>query len=340
MSESMTKGKSIAVARSPLRISLAGGGSDVVSYASRFGSDVVGLAINKYVTVTIHPNQFEGSIKAYWEKAEHAENLEALENSFGKFALMRSGHFGNTQVMVQADAPSGTGLGGSGAFLVSMIHAGRIANNQSVDKGELAEAASSVEIDDLKRMVGKQDHYMASLGGLQHLSFNTNLEADTSSLNMGKNCIDYFNNRLLLFYTGQRRNAGEILKDQASSVKVNNSSTIERIHKIRELVPDMLHAIRCDNPCDIGPILLAHWREKVGLGKKVGNSFIANCEELAMKNGADGFKLLGAGGGGFILISSKPGYQEQLRRVFSEAGLSELPFQYGNSGTMATSLPL
>lgn len=330
----------ISLTKAPMRISLAGGGTDLASYASQFEGSVLGLAIDRYVSVAMYPRSFDDKVYASWEYLESAPSANELNNTFGRAALNRLGISNNVQIATFADAPSGTGLGGSGAFLVALLHSGDRNIRNIADKFQLAEEASAIEMNDLNLSVGKQDHYMASLGGLQLLKFKRDLSVEVITLQPGPKCRNYFSERLLLFFTGQRRVAGEVLSAQSKRLESGDQKTLESLHAIHSLVEPMQAAIRDDNPDLIGPLLDRHWKEKSRLSSKVKVGNIDHLYELALSNGADGGKILGAGGGGFLLLSAREGQEHRLRNAMLQTGIQELKFGCDEHGTTKAVLPV
>lgn len=330
----------VRLARAPLRVSLAGGGTDLASYASRFGGAVLSLAIDRYVSVALYPRSFDGAIFANWEFPEQASLARDFQNAFGRAALERLGIVSNAQIATFSDAPSGTGVGGSGAFLVAFLHAGRYALDPTVDRLRLAEEASAIEMEDLNLCVGKQDHYIAALGGLQLMRFARDLSVDVERVAAGPACRRYFSERLLLFYTNQRRRAHDVLFSQANKTVAGDRGVLSSLDAIGRLVAPMLAAIRADDPEAIGPLLTRHWEGKSQLAPTDSTPFARELFRLAVDAGADGGKLLGAGGGGFLLVSTKEGRQDAVRAVLERAGAREFRFGCDDLGSTAVSLPI
>ncbi|MFE7676261.1 hypothetical protein ACFU5N_29140 [Streptomyces albidoflavus] len=333
-------GDRLVVAKAPLRVSLAGGGTDLPSYADSFGGEVVSLAIDRYVCVSLYPRSFDRAVHASWEYTETTPSADMLQNRFGRAALLRHGVTNSLQVASFADAPSGTGLGGSGAFTVALLHALHLRGGGRPDRAALAEEASAVEMTDLGRVVGKHDHYMAALGGLRLLRIGKGGQVRAENLPLTPALRDYFTNRLLLFYTGQSRDAGQVLAAQARQTESGQASTLEPLHVIRSLTGPMLEALRTGQVDRIGPLLREHWEAKTRLSDGVTTARVDQLYQAALRSGADGGKLLGAGGGGFILVSCRPGSQGAVRAAMAEADAPELAFGPETAGTESSSLAL
>jgi D-glycero-alpha-D-manno-heptose-7-phosphate kinase len=329
---------SITIARAPLRVSLGGGGTDLPSFADRHGGLVISLAITRYVSVTIFPRSFDGSVRMTGEETEECATAKGMQNRFARAALLRGGRNDNIQVAACTDAPSGTGLGGSGAFIVSMLHALR--EHENPLPVELAEEASAVERVDLGRPVGKHDHYMAAYGGLRVLRIARDGAVTPESIEPRPALTEYIRDRLMLFYTGISRDAGQVLAAQDQMTRHGNDRTISSLWAIRRVADQVLDAVRHGRVDDIGPLMDEHWQAKLRLSHKVSNPYIDALYKTAQAAGSDGGRLLGAGGGGFLLISAGPGRAADVRAAMSAEGMRELPFELAATGSIATILPL
>lgn len=329
---------SIVLARAPLRLSLAGGGTDLPSYADRFGSTVISLTIDRYVGVTVHPRSFDGHIHFAGEATEHVSDANSMRHRFARAALLRTGTRRNVQITVCADAPSGTGLGGSGAFTVALLHALR--HREAPEPVDLAEEASAIEMADLARPVGKHDHYMAAFGGIRALRIDRSRRVTPEEVVVPDAVHRYVRDRLMLFYTGLSRDAGQTLTGQDQLTRHGDTVTVSSLHAIGALAGPMLDALRAGRVDEIGPLLHEHWTSKQRLSDGVSNPAIDKLYRTAMLAGGDGGKLLGAGGGGFLLISAREGHKDELRAAMAAEGLQELPFGLDSSGSRATDLPL
>lgn len=328
----------LVMARAPLRVSLGGGGTDLPSYADRFGGLVISLAINRYVSVTVFPRSFTGDVRLTGEDMEQSGHADGIRNRFARAALIRTGTHRNVQVASCTDAPSGTGLGGSGAFTVALLHALR--HDPPHDPIALAEEASAIEMVDLARPVGKHDHYMAALGGLRALHIGADRAVRVEDLALPAELASYLRDRLMLFYTGLSRDAGQVLTAQAQQTARGDNSTIGSLHAIRKIADRMRDAVRAGRVDDIGPLLDEHWQHKMRLSDGVSTGRIGDLYRTARSAGADGSKLLGAGGGGFLLVSAARGRTAEVRAAMTAQGVIELPFDLDHAGSLVTGLPL
>ncbi|WP_225824055.1 hypothetical protein [Streptomyces naphthomycinicus] len=328
--------RTVVTARAPLRVSLAGGGTDLPSYARRHGGSVVSIAIDRYVGVTVYPRSFDGSLRTWLEAADHVPDAAALRNPYAKAALKRSGVHSSAQLSSFSDIPSGTGLGSSAAFTVSLLHA--LHHHRRPDPGELAEAAAAIEMEDLRRPVGKHDHYMAAYGGLRLLRIGADLSVEQQSLPVPAALAAYIRDDLLLFHTGITRDAAQVLAAQSDLTERNSSGTVGSLRAIHALAEEMRRAVLSGSVRDIGPLLHEHWTHKTRLSPRVSSDWIDGLYRKALGAGADGGKVLGAGGGGFLLLSCRPGRAADLRTVMRSAGLRELAFDLDPGGSQAGAL--
>lgn len=334
---SSSGGIASAMARAPLRVSLAGGGTDLPSYASRFGGLVIAVAMTRYVGVTAHPRSFTGDVRSALEELETVPRAEALRNPFARAALLRSGVTSGIEVSSFGDVPSGTGLGGSAAFTVAMLHALHGTGSTSeLAPRQLADQASAIEMIDLGRPVGVQDHYTSAFGGALALRIGAGARVDVERLAVDDALAGYVANRLLLFFTGRRRDAGVVLAAQENGTDRGQEATLRALHGIRSLATDMLDVLRAGKFDDIGRILDEHWRLKRRLSCRVSADDIDRLYDCGMAAGAQGGKLLGAGGGGFILLAVRKETADEVRQAMLAEGAQELTFGLDRQGSRVT----
>jgi D-glycero-alpha-D-manno-heptose-7-phosphate kinase len=327
----------IRIARAPLRISLAGGGTDLASHARHNGGLVVSFAVNRYVAVSVFPRSFDGRVHARWEQDERVDDVAELANDFARAAFRRAGAVPAAQVASFTDAPSGTGLGGSAAFTVALLHALR--PGTGAGPRELAEEASAVEMVDLGRPVGKHDHYMAAYGGIRALHIDRELTVEVEALPAGPGIRRYLRSNLLLFYTGISRDAAAVLTDQHRRTVRGEARTVSALRDIHDLGRQMARVIREDQVGEIGPMLHRHWELKRRLSPSVSTPHIADLIEGARAAGADGGKLLGGGGGGFLLVSVPDAAADRVRAAMARRGCAELTFDLDETGSRVATLP-
>lgn len=336
----MTGPDRVVLARAPMRISLAGGGTDIPSYADHHGGLVVSAAIDRHVALALYPRHFTGQVRALLESQETVPAADGLSNRFAAAALKRAGCVANLQIAALSDAPGETGLGGSGAFTVALTHALRVHAELSTEPADLAESASAVEMEDLGRPVGKHDHYMAALGGLQALHIGRDRSVRARPLDVSDAVSSYIRENLLLFYTGQTRDAGRVLAHQHARTRSGDTGTVRALKAIHALGHDLLAELGAGRPEAIGEVLGRHWQLKKQLSPAVSNRPVEDLYALALDAGAVGGKLLGAGGGGFLLLAVASDRRHEVRAAMRARAVRELPFGVAAQGSAAVHLPL
>lgn len=325
----MSSAPAIAVASAPMRISLAGGGTDLPSYAEYRGGTVVSLAIDRRVAVAVGPGVRENPFGRLGQ-GERISHRELMQAGFAPAAIRRVGA-GEPRCACVSAAPPRSGLGGSGSFLVACVHALRAGDPPA--PVALAEEASAIEMEDLGRSVGKQDHYLAALGGLQVLHIDPRGAVAVETIGAGEAFEAFVAERLLLFHTGIRRDAAAVLAGQHRRTRRADRPTLAALDAIHSLVEPMLDAIRSERFEEVGPLLSRHWRHKEKFGDAVAIERAARLHQLGLGAGAEGGKLLGAGGGGFMLFSCRPERHPSLRAAMRSAGAEELPFAFSAAGS-------
>lgn len=319
------------IVRSPLRISLGGGGTDLSSYYSQFEGFLVSAAIDKYVYVSVSRPFTEGIYLKY-SKLEIENNISDIKHPIIREALQIC-QFKSPQVEISsfADIPAGTGLGSSGSFTTALLKALYTHRRRHIDQKELAELACHIEIDLLGEPIGKQDQYIASIGGITCFTFHKDGVVASSPLKINMESIYELEDNLLLFFTGFSRSASVILKDQNIKSHQNDSEMIANLHYVKDLGIRSKAALENGDSRLFGELMHEHWEHKKRRSNGMSNPQIDGWYELAMKNGAIGGKLVGAGGGGFLMFMASD--RNKLRRAMSDAGLEEVRFKFDFEGT-------
>ncbi|MER7014995.1 hypothetical protein ABT324_26500 [Saccharopolyspora sp. NPDC000359] len=326
------------IARAPLRISLAGGGTDVLSYARRWGGLVLGAAIDRYVGVAVYPREFHRRVRIATDTCVLCEHpSDHLDPMIGA-CLAEVGTDQGLQFATFGDAPSGRGLGGSGAFTVAAVHA--TGHGEGLSAAELAERASAIEISGLGRSVGKQDHYLAAYGGLRVLHFPPDGHTVVETPSFEPGVVAELEHRLLLFDSGTARDAGEVLAEQNLGTIRGDAAVISHLHGIRRIATEAIDCLNRGDVAAIGELIAEHWSLKAKLGARVSTARAEQLLRTAQDAGGGGGKLLGSGGGGFLLIYCEPAHHQELRRAMAEAGSTELTFRFTTSGSQVAELPL
>jgi D-glycero-alpha-D-manno-heptose-7-phosphate kinase len=319
------------ITRSPLRISLGGGGTDLPSYYQKHSGFLIAVAINKYVYLTIHET-FINELIIKYSKLERVAKAEELQHPIFREALkLLEIEQTNLEITSMADIPAGTGLGSSGSFTTALLKALHTYRKNLVHPRELAEQACHIEIELLKESVGKQDQYIAAYGGLTCFQFLPNNQVEAWPLKIDTESLYNLEDNLLLFFTGYSRSASSILKDQDEKSKGQDQAMIDNLHFIKDLGWKSKDALEAGDLHKFAELMNVHWEWKRQRSAGMSNGKIDEWYSLAMQNGALGGKLIGAGGGGFLLFYSED--KARLRHAMNQAGLKEVRFQFDFEGT-------
>lgn len=319
------------ITRSPLRITLGGGGTDLPSYYQDHEGFLVAAAINKYVYVTVM-RPFNEGIYLKYSELEHVSGVEEVKHRIIREALrILNLRTPQIEVTTLADIPAGTGLGSSGSFTTALIHALYAHRKQPIQPLELAEMACQIEIDRLGEPIGKQDQYIAAYGGLTCFTFHKDNHVTAESLKISMDTLFDMEDNILLFFTGYSRSAGSILKDQYTRTKSNDDEMLKNLHFVKDLGYRSKEALETGDMELFGKLMHEHWEHKKRRSVGMSNQKIDEWYELGMKNGAVGGKLVGAGGGGFLMFYATD--RNKLRHVMKKAGLEEVRFGFDFEGT-------
>jgi len=314
--------------RTPFRISFVGGGSDLRSFYRNSPGAVVSTSINRYMYIFIH-QLFANHIQLKYSKTELVKSIKDIVHPIFKAALSKF-KLSGIDINSIADIPAGTGLGSSSSFTVGLLHALYSYSNRFVSAEELAQEACNIEIDILREPIGKQDQYAAAYGGLNHIIFYSNEEVFVEKIVMNPQKYEELQGNLLMFYTGESRDASSILSSQNKNIS-ENIGTVNTIKDMVFLANELKKSLMGSNIDAVGEIMHDNWQLKKKLSKKISKEYIDVIYDKALKNGATGGKLLGAGGGGFLLFYCPRDNHEKLRFALSE--YQELKFNFDNSGS-------
>ncbi|HVY60210.1 MAG TPA: galactokinase [Planctomycetota bacterium] len=319
------------ITRSPLRITLGGGGTDLASYYEEHSGFLVAAAIDKYVYITLHQT-FVSDLIVKYSKLERVKDASEVEHPIIREAmkLLSIGGAG-LELTSMADIPAGTGLGSSGSFTTALLKALHTYKKGLVHPREVAEEACKIEIDILKEPIGKQDQYIAAFGGVTSFRYMPDGHVDVRPVRMDTETLYNLEDNLLLFFTGYSRSAGSILKDQNEKSKKNDSSMIENLHFVKDLGRQSHAALEKGDLGALAEHMNIHWERKKARSGGMSNPQIDEWYELGRKNGALGGKLVGAGGGGFLLFYAED--KVKLRHAMRLAGLTEVRFRFDFEGT-------
>ena len=319
------------IARSPLRITLGGGGTDLPSYYRDHEGFLVSAAIDKYVYVTVMRPFTEGVYLKY-SQLEQVAQIADVKHPIIREALQMLGFITpQVEISTLADIPAGTGLGSSGSFTTALLKALYTHRKRHLHQEELAELACHIEIDRLGEPIGKQDQYIAAVGGVTCFTFHRNDKVTAQPLGASMDTLFDLEDNLLLFFTGFSRSASGILKDQQVRSQQNDNEMLKNLHYVKELGYRSKDALLAGKTVLFGELMHEHWAHKKKRSGGMSNPKIDEWYELGMKNGAVGGKLVGAGGGGFLMFMADD--RNKLRRAMAGAGLEEVRFKFDFEGT-------
>lgn len=298
------------ITKTPFRISFVGGGSDLPDFYREFPGAVLSTTINKYMYISSHLFFESDKIRMKYSKTETVQALEEITHPIFKEVFKQFNIHGGIELSSIADVPAGTGMGSSSSFTVGLLHNLYAAQGKYVSKEQLAQEACDVEINRLREPIGKQDQYAAAYGGLNIFRFQSDETVNVEKLYLKKEVSSQLSENLLMFYTGAQRKANEILSEQKKNTRAADKKTVLR--EMTHLVDELKSALTSGDLLNFGELLHQNWLLKKSLASKISNSSIDDAYELAMKNGALGGKLLGAGGGGFLLFYCEKSNQPRL----------------------------
>jgi D-glycero-alpha-D-manno-heptose-7-phosphate kinase len=319
------------ITRSPLRISLGGGGTDLPSYYEEHGGFLIAAAIDKFVYITLHKTFVDDLIVKYsrLERVEHAGLLEHPIVREACALLQMDGR--SLEITSMADIPAGSGLGSSGSFTTALLKALHTYKKNIVRPAEIAAQACQIELEKLHEPIGKQDQYIAAVGGVTSFHFLPGGKVEVIPVELAEETLFNLQDNLLLFFTGYTRSASKILQEQNDKTKSVDKAMVENLHFIKELGVQSKEALEAGNLREFAKLMDVHWQRKKERSGGMSNAQINEWYDFAMANGALGGKLIGAGGGGFLMFYSEQ--TTRLRRAMREKGLREVRFRFDFEGT-------
>jgi len=319
------------ITRSPLRITLGGGGTDLPSYYTQHGGFLIAAAIDKYVYVTVM-RPFTPGIYLKYSQLEHVETVDEVRHPIIREAIrMLDFRTPQLEITTLADIPAGTGLGSSGSFTTALLKALHAHRRRLLHPNELAEAACEIEIERLGEPVGKQDQYIAAYGGVTCFEFHPDGRVSAEPLHASMETLFSLEDNLLLFFTGYARSAGGILQDQHNRTQQSDPVMLGNLNYVKELGYRSRAALEGGDTRAFGELLHEQWEHKQRRSPGMSNGQINAWYELGRANGAVGGKLVGAGGGGFLLFYTED--HRRLRHAMGKAGLEEVRFRFDFDGT-------
>jgi D-glycero-alpha-D-manno-heptose-7-phosphate kinase len=322
------------LSRAPVRFSLGGGGTDLPSYSREHGGFLVAAAIDKYVFLAIH-RRFDERIRLSYSKTEIVERVEDIEHRIFREALLQervADMEKGIELFSMADVPANSGLGSSSTFTVALLNALHAYKREYISQADLAEEACTLEIDKLKEPIGKQDQYIAAFGGITAFTFHKDGSVSAERVNVRPEVIDELESNLLIFFSGVERSASTVLAEQAKTIKANADDAVKRMHRIKEMGYETKDLLERGDVDRFGEILHEHWTNKRKLASNMTDSHLDEHYDAAIKAGAMGGKIMGAGGGGFFMFYARPADKRRVYDAMKARGLRPLRFRFDHDG--------
>jgi D-glycero-alpha-D-manno-heptose-7-phosphate kinase len=324
---------SVIFSRAPLRISLGGGGTDLPSYYGDHGGFLVSGAIDKYIYLLTH-TVFQKRYRMKYSETEEVDDPRDIKHPILRESIVRHWNGSPLEIASVADVPAGTGMGSSGAYTVAVLKALAMARRISITPGDLAEQACEIEIDILKEPVGKQDQYVSAHGGICAYTFERDGSVRVEPLELSEQTLRKLRNNFLLFYTGEARSASNILAHQVTQTEASDTEMVENLHRTKEMGQESRRLLEAGEIEAYAEVMHEHWENKRRRSPGMANERIDTLYTLARRSGALGGKLVGAGGGGFLLVyAERP---EDTRQAMAAGGAPELVFDFEFQGCVAT----
>ncbi len=320
------------LSRAPVRISLGGGSTDLKSYYSKYGGFLVAAAINRYCNIVANKG-FKGNFRLAYSEMEIKDKIDQIKHPIFREALRFMDINGGIELHSIADVPAGSGLGTSSSFTVSLLNALHTFKKDFVTQRQLAEEACHIEIDILRNPIGKQDHYISAFGGVTCLTLEKDGTVIVEPLKISDDSFEQLENSLQFYYTGIEHDANEILVTQDSKSKADDPDMIENLHKVKQIGIWTREALEKGKVDLLGDLFKLHWELKRKRSDKMTNPIFDECYEEALKNGAQGGKLIGAGGGGFFMFYCLNGDKVRLSLAMKKMGLRRYRFHFDMDGT-------
>ena len=319
------------ITRTPLRISIGGGGTDLPSYYEKFGGFVISAAINKYIYITANQSFRPGFLLKY-SQIEMAETYDHIKHDIMREALRAMEIESGSEIVSIADVPAGTGLGSSGSFTVGLLHALYAYKRLHISTEELARQANDLEMNILGEPCGKQDHYVAAYGGLVCQEYHEDGSVDISTLTPPNGSMRALREHLMLFFTGYSRTASDLLQVQKAKSDEDDAAMLDNLHFIKELGQRIKQALEQGDLAGFANLMHEHWEHKKTRDGNMSNDRINAVYDIARNNGALAGKLVGAGGGGFLLFFTED--RTRLRAAMVDNGMQEMDFSFDFDGSI------
>jgi D-glycero-alpha-D-manno-heptose-7-phosphate kinase len=318
------------ITRTPLRITLGGGGTDLPSYYEQHGGVVLSAAISQHIYISVNTT-FTHDYFLKYSALERVDKVADIEHPIMREVLRRHDIGPSVEIVSTADIPAGTGLGSSGSFTVGLLKAVHTVERHHVNAAELAREACEIEIDSLGRAVGKQDQYAAAFGGITRFDFEQDGSVGVQQAGMSRDTADDLESHLLMFFTGYSRDADQVLTEQVARSNSGDVEMIDNLHHVKDLGLRSAEALQRGELDAFGDLMDEHWQVKKARSTSMSNPRIDHFYTLGRDHGARGGKLVGAGAGGFLMFYAED--PRRLRAAMREEGLPELRFAFDHTGS-------
>lgn len=318
------------ISRAPVRIPLGGGGTDLKSYYSKYGGFLISAAIDKYIFISVN-KRFYDSIRLSYSNTEIVDDVSQIKHKIFRETFKYLNVNKGIEVVSIADVPANCGLGSSSSFTVSLLNALHAYKREFVSQKQIAEEACHIEIDILKEPIGKQDQYISAFGGIVCLTINKKGDVTVEPIKMDDETLGQLESNILLFSTGIERSASDILTVQNEKSEKNDVQVINTLHEIKRIGFETKKAFENGDLDTFGELLNEHWQTKKNLSNNISNKFIDDCYNTAIKNGALGGKIMGAGGGGFFMFYHNKG-RKNIIKALKDKGLIPMRFKFDFEG--------
>jgi D-glycero-alpha-D-manno-heptose-7-phosphate kinase len=320
------------ITRTPFRLTLGGGGTDLPSFYREHGGFVLAVGIDKYMYLNVNTPILDDFVRVQYSKTEIVNHAEKVQHTLAREALRFFNIDTGIEIVSIADIPAGTGLGSSSCYLVGLLNAMHTLTQMPTNPSGLAEEACHIELERLQKPIGKQDQYMAAFGGLTALEIASDGRVDVRRLCLDVELVEALENNILLFYTGAARDAVSILQKQDGAARKKESTVVESLREIKDIGIEIHDTIVQGRLRRFGELLDVHWQTKKRLSDGITTKQIDEWYDLARQNGALGGKISGAGGGGFLMLYCEE-RKTRLREAMRRAGLRELNFRFDFEGS-------
>lgn len=319
------------ITRTPFRVTLGGGGTDLPSYYSKYGGFIFAAGIAKYMYIDVN-QPFDGLVRIKYSRSETVKKVENVDHDIARESLKMMGIEEGIEVVSIADLPAGTGLGSSSCYTVGILNALHTFKHDHINLYDLAEEACRLEIDILGAPIGKQDQYMAAFGGFTVLEIEKDGVVKVRTARISEDGIDELNRNMLMFYTHTTHRSSDILEGQSRGIEKNEKEIVESMHRIKEIGYQILEAVESSNLSRVGHLFDEHWQQKKKLSPRMTNPRFDEIYRTARENGALGGKISGAGGGGFFVFYVEK-YHRKFKDIMKDIGLRSMRYRFDLEGS-------